>query len=497
MGNKGIKIMKKLLSILLICPAVAFSAEKMVINENTLKELITNNVPSIEKINAMVVQSSVERTTYNQKYATVVGAGAGYSGVSGSMYGDYNGSFQSPAKQVNVGVSQELPVGIGFNVGFVDGFAKNTTIFPSFPSIKYSQYNSELQAKLSIDLWKNLLGYSERAQRLGLKINEQEKAEQAKIEVIKFYNEIRKLYWSLNVNSALAEVYETLVNQAVIQEENVYKMYRASIADRGDLARVRALVNTRKADLLSVEYNIKRAKQELSNLIPELNGKELEFEFKSFDSSKGKILSCYNKIKSNQAAPFDLSSYTKLIQYKDEKINANLKALNRYSGPDVKLEAAAGSLGFGNDNGGSFSDMAEFKRRDYSVGLNISMPFGGQYSDTKKNQMKLLKMQYNAEKKEIISNMTSFHEYFTKSLDNLLSVREEQRKYRNNLQIRVKSMKRKYSQGRVALSDLIQDEDSLFASELSLIQTNYNIVSLMIDYLSIFNELDCDFNIKI
>ena len=125
------------------------------------------------------------------------------------------------------------------------------------------------------------------------------------------------------------------------------------------------------------------------------------------------------------------------------------------------------------------------------------MPFGGQYSDTKKNQMKLLKMQYNAEKKEIISNMTSFHEYFTKSLDNLLSVREEQRKYRNNLQIRVKSMKRKYSQGRVALSDLIQDEDSLFASELSLIQTNYNIVSLMIDYLSIFNELDCDFNIKI
>lgn len=488
--------MKKLvLALLLLTPLVAFSKEKIVINEEKLKELVNNNVPSIEKINAMVVQSNLARTQYNQKYSPFLSGMATYSGVDGEMYGGFSGSFNDPYKRAGVSVNQDLPVGVSYDVGIYDGYQKFFNYSPS-GNMRWAQYDSSIEARLSIDLWKNLLGYSEKAERLGLKINEQEKLEQAKLEKIKFYNEMRKLYWDLNVSNSLTKVYDALIKQAVIQENNIRRMYNSSVADKGDLARATAVVNTRKADLLSVQYNMKRAKQQLANLIPELNNKEIEFEFTNYEQSKEKILACFNKIKLQKETPFNLSSYSKIIKYKDEKIKANLKSLERYSGMDVKLEAKAASLGFGEKNSNSFEDMGKIDRRDYSVGLNISVPFGSSYSDTKENQMKLLKMQYNAEKKEIISNLISFHDYFSVSLTNLFQIREQQIEYRDNLLIRVESMRKKYNQGRIALSDLIQDEDSLFQSEVGIIRTNYNIVSLLIDYFTIFNDIDCNFNVR-
>ena len=56
-------------------------------------------------------------------------------------------------------------------------------------------------------------------------------------------------------------------------------------------------------------------------------------------------------------------------------------------------------------------------------------------------------------------------------------------------------MRKKYNQGRISLSELIQDEDSLFESELMVARTKYNIINLLLDYLSIFNKTECDFNI--
>lgn len=487
--------MKKLLMmVLLLAPVSVFSKEKIIINEKKLKELVSNKIPSIERINIMVVQSNLERTQYDQKYSPFVNGEARYENMEGKMYSNFNGNVNDPFKSIGISVNQALPVGMDFKIGLYDGYVKSYNYSSSNIS-NYSQYNSTLEAKLSIDLWRNLLGYSEKSQKLGLKINEQEKLEQAKLEKTKFYNEIRKLYWDLSINNSLSDVYKALIKQAKIQEKNIKKMYRSSVADKGDLARATAVINARRADLLNVEYNTKRTQQQLSNLIPELNNKEIVLDFSNYDKVRGNINRCFNKIKMEKETPFSLSSYTKLIGYKDDKIKANLKSLKRYSDVDIKLEARAASLGFSGENKDSFSDMSDLERRDYSVGLKLSMPFGSSHSNTKENQMKLLKMQHNLEKKEIISNMVSFHNYFSVSLNNLFQLQEQQKEYRDNLEIRVKSMRTKYNQGRITLSELIQDEDSLFESELGLIRTNYNIIALMLDYFSVFNETDCEFNI--
>lgn len=484
---------KKILVAILLGPSLVLAQEKMIINEQKLKELMTNNVPSIEKINAMVVQSDLDLSQYNQKYSTTVNGQANYNGVDGSVFNGYQGQFNDPARNYGLSVNQNLPVGINLDVGIYNNFAKTYNYQPG-ENIN-SQYGSSLEAKLTVDLWKNLLGYTERAEKLGLKLSQEETKEQAKLETTKFYNEIRKMYWQLSVNHSLTKIYETLINQAILQENNIRKMYRASVADRGDLARTTAVVNTRKADLASLQYSIEMIKKELSNLIPELNDKELEFEFGTFDGVENSIKACFNKIQTQKEVPLNATSYTKIIDYKDEKINANLKALERYSGPNVTLEAKAASLGYGKENSDSFSDMSDVERKDYSIGLNISMPFGSAYSDTKENQMKVLKMQHNAEKKEIMSNLISYHNYFSVSMQKLMNVMEDQKAYRDNLTIRVESMRKKYNQGRVSLSELIQDEDSLFESELALVNSYYNIIASMIDYFSVFNDFECDFNL--
>lgn len=484
---------KKILVAILLGPSLVLAEEKMVINEQKLKELMTNNVPSIEKINAMVVQSDLDLSQYNQKYSTTVNGQANYNGVGGSVFNGYQGQFEDPARNYGLSINQNLPVGINLDVGIYNNFAKTYNYQPG-ENIN-SQYGSSLEAKLTVDLWKNLLGYTERAEKLGLKLSQEETKEQAKLETTKFYNEIRKMYWQLSINYSLTKIYETLINQAILQENNVRKMYRASVADRGDLARTTAVVNTRKADLASLQYNIEMIKKELSNLIPELNDKELEFDFGTFDGVENSIKACFKKIQTQKEVPLNATSYTKIIDYKDEKINANLKALERYSGPNVTLEAKAASLGYGKENSDSFSDMSDVERKDYSIGLNISMPFGSAYSDTKENQMKVLKMQHNAEKKEIMSNLVSYHNYFATSMQKLISVMEDQKAYRDNLTIRVESMRKKYNQGRVSLSELIQDEDSLFESELALVNSYYNIIASMIDYFSVFNDFECDFNL--
>ena len=484
---------KKILVAILLGPSLVLAQEKMIINEQKLKELMTNNVPSIEKINAMVVQSDLDLSQYNQKYSTTVNGQANYNGVDGSVFNGYQGQFNDPARNYGLSVNQNLPVGVNLDLGIYNNFAKTYNYQPT--EYINSQYGSSLEAKLTVDLWKNLLGYTERAEKLGLKLSQEETKEQAKLETTKFYNEIRKMYWQLSINYSLTKIYETLINQAILQENNVRKMYRASVADRGDLARTTAVVNTRKADLASLQYNIEMLKKELSNLIPELNDKELEFEFGTFDGVENSIKTCFKKIQKQKETPLNMTSYTKIINYKDEKINANLKALERYSGPNVTLEAKAASLGYGKENSDSFSDMSDVERKDYSIGLNISMPFGSAYSDTKENQMKVLKMQHNAKKKEIMSNLISYHNYFSVSMQKLMNVMEDQKAYRDNLTIRVESMRKKYNQGRVSLSELIQDEDSLFESELALVNSYYNIIASMIDYFSVFNDFECDFNL--
>ena len=58
--------MKKVFLLLFFVPTLVFAKEIFVINENTLKDLMNESVPSIEKINSLITQSNFNRNKYNQ-----------------------------------------------------------------------------------------------------------------------------------------------------------------------------------------------------------------------------------------------------------------------------------------------------------------------------------------------------------------------------------------------------------------------------------------------
>ena len=96
---------KKIVVLALLATNIVCAKEAVVINEKKLKELMTNNVPSIEKINTVVIQSNLERTQYNQKYSTFLNGQANYSNVEGKMFEGYQGQFDDPARRYGISVS--------------------------------------------------------------------------------------------------------------------------------------------------------------------------------------------------------------------------------------------------------------------------------------------------------------------------------------------------------------------------------------------------------
>jgi len=55
-------------------------------------------------------------------------------------------------------------------------------------------------------------------------------------------------------------------------------------------------------------------------------------------------------------------------------------------------------------------------------------------------------------------------------------------------------MKKKYRQGRISVSELVNDQNSLFNSELSTINTELMVIEILLDYFAIFPETQCAFN---
>ena len=62
------------------------------------------------------------------------------------------------------------------------------------------------------------------------------------------------------------------------------------------------------------------------------------------------------------------------------------------------------------------------------------------------------------------------------------------------LEKRLKFMRKKYEQARASVNDLIQDQDALLNSELTTINTRLQILNVLFDYLVIYTDTPCEFN---
>ena len=462
------------------------------IDENNLKLLIKNDNPSIESINSLIQQNVLNEKTFNRDYDFKLSGSAKYlkSSDNWSRY-DFTGTNNETS--FGVGLEKKSVYGMSGSLSLNDSDGNYFT----FTQPNYDLNRSGLSVNYSIDLWKNFLGYQTLTNKLNLELNTKQSKVKGYIEKNSFYYSLRRLYWQLVIKNKELEFYGDMIKQAEQNLKAVQKRYKNYIADDGDLAKAKANVDLRKVNYDNVKVEIENYLKQFKYYLPNLGNKNIAVD--SFDLTDifGDIMVCNKTIYDNGKNFYswkELTTYNEYIELMDKIIDNELKIASREDDVDITLDIGANFRGLESKFSDSFDDLSNFDRNDYSISLNVNKTIGG--NNIEEDKMKLLKMNYNVNKNNTIANITSIYTTYENIMKSMFNNLNNLHKYRINMEKTVKNSEYKYNQGRISLTDLINDQNSLIDANIQLINMEGVIIDTILQYLSIFDKTQCNFNLK-
>ncbi len=466
------------------------------LEEENLKTLIKNNNPNIEKINSIHQQNIINEKIFNESY-------------NYNLYTDlnYNKVKDDEKFWTNSRKEKQFYFEGGINKNFINGI--NAKIFLSndntdnwvkgfIPSENYKLNRPALNINFSFDLWKNFLGYHDTAKKLSLELTKRQSLIKTKIEKNSFYYSLRQLYWNLVFKNKELQIYEKMIKQAEKNLNNVNTKYKAYAVDKGDVAKAKANLASKKANYDKIKKQLEEIKQQIKYYIPELTKKDIVLNKNlNIKETVNSVKNCNSLIYNYNENWKEFTSYWDYINFMDKIFKVDLRTYERNSDIDIKLNLGASFRGIDNKFNNSYKDLKNFDRNDYTIGLNINKALGGNSKNLKLEEIKLLKMKYNINKKETIANLESFYYSYDNIMENMFKHLENLNSYEKEIKISVESSRKKYIQGRLSLNDLIQDENSLIEANMQIIALESNIISLTLQYLNVFDKINCDFNNKL
>lgn len=459
--------------------------EIFLLNEISLKKLINDEIPSIEKINIVLEQSFTEKNKFSEKYSLDLDGSTKYYD-SESRYGkEDNFAYDFAFKK-------DFERGMGLKIGLKNTVNSWDLNDPALINTFYSGTEPHLNIEYSLDLWKNFLGYTDLAEKLSLNLNIEQNRIQNEIQKNNFYLSLRKIYWNLILIEKQIKIYDKLIIQAEKNLRNTELKFKSYAADVGDVSKMKSTLESREANLNSLRNKKQVLLQNLMYLIPNLNNKNIIVEIEDFENILPNIQSC----KLNNTNVYEYTLYNDYIKVIDEKLEAQLKSTKRYDNVDINMVVGADVNGRNNNFGKGYEGMGKIDEHNYYVGLNFNIPLTNEKENSKIQDVKIIKMMHNSSKKDMQSNIISSDKNFSPSLNYLLANLEDLKKSRDNIEITVNNTRKKYNQGRATLTDLIDDEDSLMEIYINISVVENNVISLILDYLSIFQKIDCNFNLR-
>lgn len=462
------------------------------INEDNLRLLIKDNNPSIESINSLIQQNILNEKTFNRDYDFKIDASAKYL-KSSDDWSRYD--FTGTNNETNFGLGLEKKSIFGMSAGISINDSDGS--YFTFTQPNYDLNRSGLSINYSIDLWKNFLGYQTFTNKLNLELNTKQSKVKGYIEKNNFYYSLRRLYWQLVIKNKELKFYEEMIKQAEQNLKAVQKRHKNYIADDGDLAKARANVDLRKVNYNNIKVEIENSLKQFKYYLPNLGNKEISID--SFDLTDifNNIMLCNKTIYDNNNNFYswkDLTTYSEYIDLMDNIVDNEIKIASREDDVDITLDINANFRGLENNFQDSFDDLKNLNRNDYSVSLNINKTIGA--NNLEEDKIKLLKMNYNVNKNNTIANITSVYVTYNNIMKSMFNNLNNLHKYRINMEKTVKNSEYKYNQGRISLTDLINDQNSLIDANIQLISMEGIIIDTVLQYLSIFDKTQCDFNLK-
>jgi len=207
-----------------------------------------------------------------------------------------------------------------------------------------------------------------------------------------------------------------------------------------------------------------------------------------------KVFACTGKISSFKAPPFQFTFYDEIMKSLNKEGQLESKIVDSYNDPKIKLAGEYSSIGRAYGYEGARENLYDDSKPRSSLGLTISFPLDGRKSDTQKASALLAKKRYSFKARNHLLKMKAFHSQTISLIKTLHKVIKSQKETNKYLGQSLRHSRKKYNQGRISLQQLISERDSFLQSKLDEINSNLAVVNALLEYLSIYTEIPCEFN---
>jgi outer membrane protein TolC len=470
------------------------------LSENDLIKVSHGVVPKMEEIRSALLASETQKSMVDEKYAPEIFAKASYLETQENPIIEFLPIF-SPVKTAQIGIRKK------FSKGFDVQLASTTDQRSASSGVAgtYRDVTTTVVAlTLHIDLWKDLFGRVSQAENRNAELNTQKAKLENEIRSKVFEISLRRIYWSLVATEEQIKISERLRATANQQLQDSQARLRNSIGDEGEVARYEAQLATRSGHIIYLTYQKENLLRQIKSLLPELINEDIQLSPYSIDDTIKEVMACSQVIMRENQTPYEFTKYDELVALLQE-VKSNQREINgRYSDMNVKLFGSARSTGIGSNKLGSqsyrgnygdaYNDMTGYNRTGYEAGLNVVIPLGDARSNTQQTKALYDEKRLQAQIESSRSQVASTHIQLAKSMGLIQEVIATQRINTSALERRLKVVRQKYSQARISVSDLIQDQDALLNSEISTIDSQLQAMNVLLDYLTVFTETPCTFN---
>lgn len=492
--------MKKILYLLVLASFTNQSLLAFELSEESLIKLAKKDSPQLDEIQSRLLEAKANYQMSNDNLSSE--AYAGYNHVTTNEKAPVPFfPIYSPVNQYKLGVRKNFKYGLSADVSASVQQQSGSSANSEFDNIHTTIYD----LTINIDLWQDLFGRLTRLRLDNAKLNFESNKLKSKIENKTFLVAVRRMYWNLVANAEKLKISKRLLTQAEKQAKDARQRKRNSIADAGEVARYESQVASRRGSVLLLEYQREQIIKALTDMVPQLSGKEIVLAPYSVDKSIFDVLACTQIIGKEQTVPYKFTDYDEVTGIL-KKIQKNQSQLDEsYDDIDLKLSTSFKQIGVASEdpdgNGNlyegsyqeSLDDIADNDRSAFQAGLTLTIPLGSQ-EKTAQVKEEYNKRRLDASIKSTENNIIATHNQISRQIKVLQEVIKTQRLNSDKLNIRLKDMRKKFNQARISVSDLIQDQDALLNSDLAIIDTQLEILNTLFDYFTIFTDTPCGFN---
>ncbi|MFG1483137.1 TolC family protein [Halobacteriovorax sp. HFRX-2_2] len=428
-----------------------------------------------------------ERAMYDENFGFKLDAQANYQETKEKSFAQFI-PVTSPLADFQMKLSKNSKYGLSYGVmvnsnQYSNNFVKDGT-------------TSSAGAFLALDIYKDFLGSTSRAQDASLMVQEEIAKRQRTISSHAFVQEVRKLYWKIVANNESTKIAKALLKTTKELQKDTRKRYRSNIADKGDLSRISSQVEARNGQLYLLEFERNELLKTLKSLFPQkLGGKTVQLAAYNLDRTVDDVMGCTQTIAQHSSSlPLEYTEYDEVLGLLQKDLELSQKVNNNYDKSDLKLTTQFEVVGKEYSYSNSFQELTDNGDNRFSVGIQWTMPIGGEKDKTREIQDQIIKRQNLAQAQEVKGKLDAFHAQTLRSVLTLQNVIRAQKRNEVHLRDTLKDSKRKFKQARVTSQDLLIDENQLLNSNLDEISTKYQVIETIINYFTVFNQTPCKLN---